>query len=107
MVFGSISNCASIDFLLNISLKILLTFVFMENYLERVTVNPKQLDGKPSIRNMRISVQTILEFLGAGNTAEEILDQYPSLQKEDILACLQYAAKVSGKEFSFQTLANA
>jgi len=79
----------------------------MDNYLNRITVNPNQLDGKPCIRNMRISVQTILEFLGAGNTAEEILDQYPSLQKEDISACLQYAAKVSGKEFSFQTLTNA
>ena len=56
---------------------------------------------------MRISVETILEFLGAGNTAEEILDQYPSLEKEDISACLQYAAKVSGKEFSFQSLTDA
>ena len=79
----------------------------MNNYLDRITVNPNQLDGKPCIRNMRISVQTILEFLGAGNTAEEILDQYPSLEKEDISACLQYAAKVSGKEFSFQSLTNA
>ena len=79
----------------------------MESYLNRITVNPNQLDGKPCIRNMRISVQTILEFLGAGNSVEEILDQYPSLQKEDISACLQYAAKVSGKEFSFQTLSNA
>lgn len=79
----------------------------MNNYLDRITVNPYQLDGKPCIRNMRISVQTILEFLGAGNTIEEILDQYPSLEKEDISACLQYAAKVSGKEFSFQSLSNA
>jgi uncharacterized protein (DUF433 family) len=79
----------------------------MDNYLSRITVNSNQLDGKPCIRNMRISVQTILEFLGAGNTAEEILDQYPSLEKEDISACLQYAAKASGKEFSFQTLTNA
>lgn len=79
----------------------------MNNYLDRITVNPNQLDGKPCIRNMRISVQTILEFLGAGNTIEEILDQYPSLEKEDISACLQYAAKVSGKEFSFQSLSNA
>lgn len=79
----------------------------MENYLDRITVNPNQLDGKPCIRNMRISIQTILEFLAAGNTAEEILDQYPLLQKEDISASLQYAAKVSGKEFSFQSLSNA
>jgi len=79
----------------------------MKSYLDRITINPNQLDGKPCIRNMRISVQTILEFLGAGNTVEEILNQYPFLEKEDISACLQYAAKVSGKEISFQTLSNA
>lgn len=79
----------------------------MENYLGRITVNPNQLDGKPCIRNMRISIQTILEFLAAGDTVEDILDQYPLLQNEDIFACLQYAAKVSGKEFSIQSLNNA
>ncbi len=76
----------------------------MDSYLNRITVNPNQLDGKPCIRNMRISVQTILEFLSAGNSNEEILHQYPVLEKEDISACLQYAAKISGKEFSFQTV---
>ncbi len=76
----------------------------MENYLARITINPAQLDGKPCIRSMRISVQTILEFLGAGNTPEEILSQYPLLNKEDIIACLQYAAKVSGKEIHYQPL---
>jgi len=74
----------------------------MENYLNRITINPAQLDGKPCIRNMRISVQTVLEFLGAGNNSEEILAQYPLLQQEDISACLQYAAKVSGKEIHYQ-----
>ncbi len=74
----------------------------MENYLDRITVNADQLDGKPCIRNMRISVQTVLEFLSAGDSVEEILYQYPILNKEDIAACLQYAAKVSGKEFSFR-----
>lgn len=72
----------------------------MENYLNRITVN-NQFDGKPCIRNMRISVQTILEFLSAGNSTEEILYQYPALVKEDISTCLQYAAKYPGKEFSF------
>lgn len=76
----------------------------MENYLNRITVNPDQLDGKPCLRNMRISIQTILEFLSAGDSIEEILHQYSSLQREDISACLQYAAKISGKEFSFQTV---
>jgi uncharacterized protein (DUF433 family) len=76
----------------------------MENYLNRITINPAQLDGKPCIRDMRISVQSILEFLGAGNTSEEILNQYPLLTKEDITACLQYAAKVSGKEIHYKPL---
>jgi uncharacterized protein (DUF433 family) len=76
----------------------------MENYLSRITIDPQQLDGKPCVRNMRISVQTILEFLGAGNSADEILEQYPLLSKEDISACLQYAAKVSGKEIHYQPL---
>ena len=76
----------------------------MENYLDRITIRFDQLDGKPCIREMRISVQTILEFLSAGNTTEEILNQYPVLQKEDIIACLQYAAKISGKEVHYQPL---
>jgi len=78
----------------------------MENYLNRITIDPSQLDGKPCIRNMRISVQTILEFLGAGDSYDEILFQYPSLTKEDISACLQYAAKVSGKEIHYQPFSN-
>lgn len=76
----------------------------MENYLDRITVAPHLLVGKPCIRNMRISIQTILKFLSAGDSNEEILDQYPSLQKEDISACLRYAAKIPGKEFFFQTV---
>jgi uncharacterized protein (DUF433 family) len=76
----------------------------MENYLNRITINPAQLDGKPCIRGMRISVQSILEFLGAGNSSDEILNQYPLLNKEDITACLQYAAKVSGKEIHYKPL---
>ena len=76
----------------------------MENYLNRITINAAQLDGKPCIRGMRISVQSILEFLGAGNTSDEILIQYPLLTKEDIAACLQYAAKISGKEIHYKPL---
>ena len=76
----------------------------MENYLDRITIQPAQLDGKPCIRGLRISVQTVLEFLSAGNTADEVLEQYPLLTKEDIRACLQYAAKISGKEISYQTI---
>jgi uncharacterized protein (DUF433 family) len=53
---------------------------------------------------MRISVQSVLEFLGAGDSVEDILLHFPLLTKEDITACLQYAAKVSGKEIHYQPL---
>lgn len=76
-------------------------FYAMENLLSRITINPGQLDGKPCIRGLRISVQTVLEFLGAGNTTAEILEQYPLLEEQDIQACLQYAARLSGKEVSY------
>ncbi len=62
----------------------------MDALLKRITVDKKVLDGKPCIRNKRISVQTILEFLSAGESPEEILHQYPSLEKEDIQACLKF-----------------
>ncbi|MDQ2753706.1 MAG: DUF433 domain-containing protein [Bacteroidota bacterium] len=68
----------------------------MEILLHRIIVDNNLLDGKPAIRGKRISVQTILEFLSAGTTRQEILYQYPSLEEKDIDACLQYAAKVSG-----------
>jgi uncharacterized protein (DUF433 family) len=58
--------------------------------------------GKPCIRGLHISLQTVLEFLSAGNTVEEILEQYPVLTKEDITACLQYGAKISGKGLTYQ-----
>ncbi len=64
----------------------------MENLVNRVTINPEICNGKPIIRNMRITVRTILEYLGAGETIENILEAYPVLEKEDIYACLQYAA---------------
>ena len=58
----------------------------------RITIDPEVCNGKPTIRGKRIAAQTILEFLSAGETAEEILKQYPSLEPEDIRACLQFAA---------------
>jgi uncharacterized protein (DUF433 family) len=57
---------------------------------ERITIDEKICNGKPTIRGKRITVQTILEFLSAGETAEEVLRQYPSLEREDITACLEF-----------------
>ena len=62
--------------------------------LNRITTNPKVLSGKPIIRGMRISVIHILKMLSRGITEREILDEYPTLEKDDIRACLVYAAHV-------------
>lgn len=67
------------------------------NYIERISVNPEICDGKPIVRGMRITVKTILEYLAAGESTENILIAYPSLEKEDIFACLQYSALTADK----------
>lgn len=71
----------------------------------RVTINPSICNGKPTIRGKRIAVQTVLEFLGAGESEEEILRQYPSLQAEDIKACLQFAASLMDRRYDLQKVA--
>ena len=61
-----------------------------QNLLERITFNPKVLAGKPIIRSLRISVSMILELLAKGASTEEILEDYPELEPEDIQAVLLY-----------------
>jgi len=60
----------------------------------RITIDSAVCNGKPTIRGKRIAVQTVLEFLGAGESREEILRQYPSLEEADIDACLAFAARL-------------
>lgn len=66
----------------------------MENYIDRVTINPNICSGIPILRGMKISVATILEYLAAGESTENILKAYPILEPEDIKACLEYAKKI-------------
>lgn len=66
--------------------------------LKRITYNPKIFGGKPIIRGRRIAVEHVLGMLGAGDTIEDLLDGYPFLEREDILACLIYARRVVGNE---------
>ncbi len=78
-----------------------------ESLLHRVSIDPQICNGKPIIRGKRITVQTILEFLSAGDTPEEILYQYPSLEKEDISACLQFAVVLMSRNYTIRTLNTA
>ena len=57
---------------------------------ERITTNPNVCNGKPIIRGLRITVSTILEYLAAGESVENILNAYPILLAEDIKACLEF-----------------
>ncbi|KAF0152934.1 MAG: hypothetical protein FD143_611 [Ignavibacteria bacterium] len=63
--------------------------------IRRITINPNICHGKPVIRNMRYPVETILELLSSGMTIEQILADYQDIEREDILACLNYAVKLS------------
>ena len=64
----------------------------MNDYSHLITLEPGKRSGKPCIRGLQITVYDVLSYLAAGMTAEEILDDFPSLTREDILACLSYAA---------------
>jgi len=63
------------------------------NRLSRITIDDAQCGGRPCIRGMRIRVADILELLSAGATIEEILLDYPYLEREDIMASIEYAAR--------------
>ena len=62
------------------------------SYEDIITIEPGKRGGKPCIRGMRITVYDVLEYLAAGMSHGEILDDFPYLTEEDILACLRYAA---------------
>ena len=62
------------------------------DYHKVITIEPGKRSGKPCIRGTRMSVTDVLEYLAAGMTYEELLEDFPDLTKEDILACLAFAA---------------
>jgi uncharacterized protein (DUF433 family) len=62
-------------------------------YQDIITIEPGKRGSKPCIRGMRITVYDVLEYLASGMTEQEILDDFPYLTKEDILACLSFAAQ--------------
>ena len=71
----------------------------------RITIDPAICNGKPTIRGKRITVQTVLEFVRAGESREEILRQYPSLTEEDIDACLDFAVDLMRHNFVIKMIA--
>ena len=65
----------------------------MAGLVERITVNPEQCGGRPCIRGMRIRVVGVLDLLAAGLTQQQVLEELPDLEPEDISACLRFASR--------------
>jgi uncharacterized protein (DUF433 family) len=72
---------------------------------ERISINPDVCNGRPVVRGTRIAVQTVLEFLAAGDSVKDVLEEYPRLTRADVQACLDYASRVMGNHFSVVQMA--
>ena len=67
---------------------------------ERITLNPDICNGRPVVRGTRITVQTVLEFLAAGDSVDDVLAEYPDLTRQDVQACLNYASRLMANHYS-------
>jgi uncharacterized protein (DUF433 family) len=64
------------------------------DWRDRITVDPRILAGKPIVKGTRISVELVIDLLAAGWTSQQLLDSYPTLQADDVRACLAYASEI-------------
>ena len=71
----------------------------MNTLLHRISVNPNICFGKPCIKGTRLWVSLILDFLASGNSIEEVIENYPQITREDILACIAYGAAMSHENY--------
>ena len=63
------------------------------NVMDRITVNPRQCGGRPCVRGMRIRVTDVLDLLAAGLNREQVIEELPDLEPEDVDACLRFASR--------------
>ncbi len=73
--------------------------------MRRVIVDPNVCNGLPIIEGTRITAQTVVGFLAAGDTIEDVLVEYPSLTRDDVLACLAFSARLLGHHYSVEAVA--
>jgi uncharacterized protein (DUF433 family) len=73
--------------------------------INRITIDPDVCNGKPAIRGLRITVESILDYLSVGETPEEILRQHPMLEPEDISAALAFASRLMSYKYSVKETA--
>ena len=65
----------------------------MASLLSRITIDPHVCHGKPVIRGLRYPVESMLEYLAAGDSIEDLVTEFPDLERDDLLACLEFAAR--------------
>lgn len=73
--------------------------------MNRISIDPDICNGQPVIKGTRITVRTVLEFLAAGDSIDEVLEEYPSLSHADVLACLKFSADLLKHQFSLREVA--
>ncbi|HZK80428.1 MAG TPA: DUF433 domain-containing protein [Humisphaera sp.] len=73
--------------------------------MSRIVISPDICNGLPTIEGTRITAQTVLEFLSAGDSIEDVLDEYPTLTREDVLACIALSSSLMKHHYSLQEVA--
>jgi uncharacterized protein (DUF433 family) len=70
-----------------------------------IEVHPDVCNGRPVLRGTRITVQSVLELLAAGDSVEDVLEVFPALRRAQVLACVEHAARLMGNQYSFERVA--
>jgi len=73
--------------------------------MNRIVIDPDVCNGQPTIRGTRITARTVLEFLAAGDSVEDVLAEYPAVKREDVLACLALSSELMKHHFSLDRVA--
>ena len=73
--------------------------------MSRIVIDPDICNGQPVVKGTRVTAQTVLEFLAAGDSMEEVLEEYPSLTRKDVLACIGLSSELMKHHFSLQAVA--
>jgi uncharacterized protein (DUF433 family) len=77
----------------------------MSSAPRKIVIDPDICNGLPVLEGTRITAQTVLEFLSAGDSIEDLLEEYPALSREDVLACLAYSAQLMKHHFTLEAVA--
>ena len=73
--------------------------------VNQIIIEPGVCNGRPIVAGTRITAQTIFEFLAAGDSVEDLLEEYPAITRSDVLACFEYASKLMGNPIETLALA--